>query len=80
MGYGVAPEEQTEVILHPKIRAQAEEIMNREGFTTMKELVTWLVKEEVARSGTQSEPAARRSLKDDDDESHLKPLDPPENN
>ena len=35
--------------LHPKIEAQAQALMDEEGFTTLKELVTFLVKEETKR-------------------------------
>ena len=49
--------------LHPKIQAQAEALMDDEGFTEMKELVTFLVKEETKRREERNDGPNAKKLK-----------------
>ena len=42
-----------ELNLHPKIQEQAKALMDEEGFTELRELVVYLIKEETKRRGTK---------------------------
>ena len=50
-----------EMNLHPRIEAQAKEIMDREGFTSMDQLVTWFVKEDMRKSPPMPTPGSLES-------------------
>ena len=50
--------------IHPKIQAHAEEIMNREGFTDMAQLVTWLIKEDVRQRPLRTPEAQEQAMRE----------------